>query len=449
MPLDTALYTVWVPELADTGRIYTPLESINIPDVDPIKTEKIQTIELGFKGFLTERIHVTTDYYMSYYEDFFSAPTVITPLIIERVFNYNEDGTKTEITSMDNLGTIVGMLTVNANLSNPPYATQWDGRDNDNDWHTNSNELNNFPYLGTDGDIVECPNGESPCYADWYDVFRWDGVEENYNDYNDNGMYDPGEFDQAYDTDGNNAWNCVDCAGEWGWILWETSSNSSGIIDTLGYNIKFPASVIDNGEYLINNQEAEGEAVGIDEYDPATGISEAELIDSPEISALGTIVQKPAYAYTPIHSILAPMNYGEVYMQGLDVGFTYLLPEYKVNFDLNFSFYGTTDYYNALTKKNDPINAPKFKMNGSVGWESPIGGIAVKYRHVDRFEWSDGIWSGFIGPYDLFDLHYNYQINNNIQFNITALNIFNDVHKELIGGAKMGRQIIMRFSTEL
>ena len=32
MPLDTALYTVWVPELADTGRIYTPLEALNIKE---------------------------------------------------------------------------------------------------------------------------------------------------------------------------------------------------------------------------------------------------------------------------------------------------------------------------------------------------------------------------------------------------------------------------------
>ena len=30
------------------------------------------------------------------------------------------------------------------------------------------------------------------------------------------------------------------------------------------------------------HQEAEGEAVGIDEYDPATGISEAELKDGGE-----------------------------------------------------------------------------------------------------------------------------------------------------------------------
>ena len=29
-----------------------------------------------------------------------------------------------------------------------------------------------------------------------------------------------------------------------------------------------------------------------------------------------------------------------------------------------------------------------------------------------------------------------------------GVNLFNDVHREIIGGAKMGRQIVMRFSTE-
>ena len=71
-----------------------------------------------------------------------------------------------------------------------------------------------------------------------------------------------------------------------------------------------------------------------------------------------------------------------------------------------------------------------------------IGGIAVNYRHVDKFEWQDGIWLGTIGPYNLIDVHYNYEINQYLSFNITAMNIFNDIHRELIGGAKMGRQVI-------
>ena len=143
------------------------------------------------------------------------------------------------------------------------------------------------------------------------------------------------------------------------------------------------------------------------------------------------------------------MNYGEIWTQGLDFGLTYLIPNKKVTLEGNFSFYKSTNYYNALTKKNDPINAPKFKVNASFGWESPIGNIALKYRHVDRFEWKDGLWAGFIGPYDLFDLHYNYKINEFLDINLTALNIFNHEHKEMIGGAKMGRQFIMRLATSL
>ena len=105
----------------------------------PKKTEKNQTLEIGFKGFVTERIHLTADYYVSFYEDFFSSPTIVTPLIIKRQFHDIKDGQgittdRIDITSVDNLS-IVGMLPTNYNLSNPPYATQWDGRDNDNDYH--------------------------------------------------------------------------------------------------------------------------------------------------------------------------------------------------------------------------------------------------------------------------------------------------------------------------
>ena len=143
------------------------------------------------------------------------------------------------------------------------------------------------------------------------------------------------------------------------------------------------------------------------------------------------------------------MNYGEVTMQGIDLGLTYLIPQSNMAIDANFSFYNTTEYFNTLTLQNDPINAPKFKMNASVNWESPVGNFSFKYRHVDQFRWADGIWVGVVGPYDLFDVYYNYKINKHLEFNMTGLNIFDDRHKEMIGGAVMGRQIIMRLSASI
>jgi hypothetical protein len=460
MPIDTALYTIWVPELADTGRVYTALETINLPDVSAIKTEKIQTLEIGFKGFLSERIHATLDYYVSLYEDFFSAPTVITPLVVRRQFHPTEvdiNGSPLDITSFDNIS-VVGMLPSNYNGGNAPFATQWDGRDNDNDWDCVITDSECFAYgYG----YLEDENDQTPSLyvndnindggLNIHDLFGWVGVEEVYEDSNDNGMYDFGEL--FNDTDGNGNWNCMNCSGEWGYVDWIKQENG----DTLGFTIIHPEDVINtssaindgaisyNGDYNTTNWTA----VGVDEYSPANGLSEAEMITSPLIDAYGNPVVAPGFAYTPLHSVLAPMNYGEIWMQGLDVGLTYLIPEYKVALDANFSFYNTTEYYNILTRKNDPINAPKFKMNASASWEAPIGNIAIKYRHVDKFDWKDGIWSGVIGPYDLIDIHYNYQINKHLEFNITGLNIFDDRHKEMIGGAVMGRQIILRMSTSI
>ena len=134
-------------------------------------------------------------------------------------------------------------------------------------------------------------------------------------------------------------------------------------------------------------------------------------------------------------------------MQGVDMGITQLIPEYNLTIDGNISWYGTTEYYNILTKKNDPINAPEWKWNASIKWDSPMGGLALNYRHVDKFKWYDGIWEGIIGPYDIFDLHYNYMLTENLEFSVSALNFINDSHKELIGGAEMGQQVIMRLNS--
>ena len=111
----------------EVGGIFA-LEALHVPDVDPIRTEKIQTIEIGFKGFLTERIHASIDYYTSFYEDFFSSPTIVTPLIVKRNL-HAPNGTNAEFA----INNIVGLLPMNYNSGNAPFGTQWDGLDNDND----------------------------------------------------------------------------------------------------------------------------------------------------------------------------------------------------------------------------------------------------------------------------------------------------------------------------
>ena len=122
-----------------------------------------------------------------------------------------------------------------------------------------------------------------------------------------------------------------------------------------------------------------------------------------------------------------------------------LLPDLTTT--CSFSWYNSTTYYNELTKKEEPINAPKYKWNFSLKYASKFGDMALSYRHVDRFEWQDGLWAGTIGPYNIFDFHYNYTINDNLKLSMSALNFLNDVHREMVGGAKLGRQVIFRLSS--
>ena len=38
---------------------------------------------------LNKKTHFSLDYYLSIYEDFFSPPTIITPFVVNRVFDHN------------------------------------------------------------------------------------------------------------------------------------------------------------------------------------------------------------------------------------------------------------------------------------------------------------------------------------------------------------------------
>ena len=76
-----------------------------------------------------------------------------------------------------------------------------------------------------------------------------------------------------------------------------------------------------------------------------------------------------------------------------------------------------------------------------------MGRLTLNYRHVNEFIWNDGIWAGIIGPYDIFDFHYNYMLTDKLELSLSALNFMDDLHKELIGGAEMGRRIIMRITS--
>ena len=381
IPLDTTNFLVYVPEPNGDGYIIKPDDLKEgeryVADIPSIKSEKINSFELGYKTMIANMI-ISVDYYINHYSDFFSPATYITPTV---VYRYNSDGS--EATTDD--FTFAGFIPGNQNNSNPPYSTGWNGIDDDGDWDV------------------------------WASAFGWDQDDKN----GDGDPRDP---------------------GEWGFVDLETGQTYTPA--QLGFNGQgLPWIYANAGDNQFGINYDLLDKVGIDEWSPQEGMGEYECDSYPCSSE-----SVQGRATSPPEIILGVLNYGNVWTQGIDMAFTQIFSE-KLFMNGNFSWYNTTNFYNELTKRNDPINAPKFKWNINLTMDHKIGMFSAGYRHVDKFVWQDGIWGGSIGPYDLIDVHYKYKIHKNLSASISCLNIFNHVHREIVGGAKMGRQIVMRFST--
>tara|TARA_B110000014_G_scaffold249036_1_gene223941 strand:+ start:2458 stop:6834 length:4377 start_codon:yes stop_codon:yes gene_type:complete len=400
IPLDTSNFLVYIPEPNGDGYIVKPSDvrpgERYLPDIPAIKSEKINSFELGYKRFIEPGGLIAIDYYVNHYSDFFSPATYITPTVIYRFPNGDISGPNGVpdgiLDSYDEADTdnieFAGFVPGNQNGANPPYSTGWNGLDDDGDWEV------------------------------WKDEFGWDDDK--------NGDGDPRD------------------PGEWGFVDLQTGETYTPA--QLGFDGQGLAWIYGNPDNPLNQYNINYDLldkVGIDEWSPQEGMAEYEC-DSYPCSSNNV----EGRATSPPEIILGVLNYGNVWTQGVDVAFSQATSD-KMFWNGNFSWYNTTEFYNELTKRSDPINAPKFKWNINFNYkDDKYGMLSIGYRHVDQFEWQDGIWAGQIGPYDLFDLHYKYKINRNLSASVSCLNLFNEVHREIIGGAKMGRQIVMRFSTE-
>jgi outer membrane receptor protein involved in Fe transport len=148
--------------------------------------------------------------------------------------------------------------------------------------------------------------------------------------------------------------------------------------------------------------------------------------------------------------VIGFLNYGEVDIWGFDGSLAIFLSR-KWNMDLTYSFMGTTEFLNPLTKAKESVNAPKHKAGLKIQYNPvkyPLT-VSLNGRYVDSFDWSSGIYYGKINAYSILDLHLGYEINKNIKMNFTINNILDHNHTEIIGGPSLGRVMMLRLETKL
>ena len=72
------------------------------------------------------------------------------------------------------------------------------------------------------------------------------------------------------------------------------------------------------------------------------------------------------------------------------------------------------------SKKNDPINAPEYKINGTLTYMPDLGiNWNIGMRYIPEFDWAAGVHYGTIQSYTVFDaaLGYNFNENYGVLFN--------------------------------
>jgi len=152
--------------------------------------------------------------------------------------------------------------------------------------------------------------------------------------------------------------------------------------------------------------------------------------------------------YTP-PVVVGYINYGEIDMWGFDASLTTII-SLEMSLDLTYSHLGMTEFYNPITKANDPINAPRHKAGMKFQYNprrKPFT-ASLNARYVDGFKWSSGIYFGNINPYTIFDLHFGYEINQYVKANFTISNVLDHNHTEIVGGPSLGRVILLRLQTK-
>ncbi|UCH11391.1 MAG: TonB-dependent receptor, partial [Fidelibacterota bacterium] len=194
--------------------------------------------------------------------------------------------------------------------------------------------------------------------------------------------------------------------------------------------------------------------------DTSTGLENAEILGLVGVSEHDGIDEGPdglpgtpddvVNFDKPIELILTNVNYGRISLGGLDLSVGYFFSP-RLWAELRLSYLGRQSFYNPLTKSDDPINAPRYKLSGGLTYTSPQNRswVSLAVRHIPLFDWSTGIFIGTVQSYTVADLGWGYRLDDNYTVKVNINNVNNDIHREIIGGAQLGRQILVNLSVNL
>ena len=159
----------------------------------------------------------------------------------------------------------------------------------------------------------------------------------------------------------------------------------------------------------------------------------------------GTTLQGvPALATLPDGSravVLSYTNAGRVIERGIELGVGYqFTPELRG--DVSFTGFDFEVKEQQLGDQLVP-NTPSKKANFALSYAGEQGFDAgVSLRLVDGYQWSAGVFQGYVPSAELLNLTAGYRVNNSLRIHGTATNVLDQKRFQLYGGSVIGRRVL-------
>jgi len=138
--------------------------------------------------------------------------------------------------------------------------------------------------------------------------------------------------------------------------------------------------------------------------------------------------------------VVSYANAGEVDEQGLELGINYYVTK-EWFIEANATWFDFEVKSQQLGDKLLP-NTPDKKFNAGIVYNGAKLYGSLKWRHVPSFDWAAGVFVGRIKEYDTFSAALGYQVNDHFRLGVNALNLTDEQHYEIFGGAVLKRRIL-------
>jgi outer membrane receptor protein involved in Fe transport len=136
-------------------------------------------------------------------------------------------------------------------------------------------------------------------------------------------------------------------------------------------------------------------------------------------------------------------NFGDVEIQGFDVGLTYSFPAgWQTTSTYSWFDFNPSDQQPGTEDLLLP-NTPTHAFSVGVAYDRGRIGASVDAHWVDDFRWADGFFLGDVESYTVVDATATYPLSAAVSIALNVSNVFDDRHWETFGGALLKRRALV------